>query len=77
MIREAINTAREEQGVSIAALAVMSGISRPNVSRYLGGLKDLQGASLDRLCESLGLELVPRKSRAARKGGTARRGRDD
>lgn len=74
MIREAINTAREEQGVSIAALAVMSGISRPNVSRYLAGLKDLQGASIDRLCDALDLELGPRKSRAARKGGTARRG---
>lgn len=74
MIRDSIRSARIAQGMTIAALAAASGIDRPNLSRFLSGHRDLQVPSLDRLCETLGLVLTQRKSRAARKGGTARRG---
>ena len=56
-IREVILQAIEERGESILALSKQCGVSQPQLSRFVIGGRDLRLRAVEKLCETLGLEL--------------------
>ena len=56
-MREVILQAIEERKESILALSKRCGISQPQLSRFVSGGRDLRLGSVEKLCETLGLEL--------------------
>ena len=59
--RAAVVAAAEAKGLSKAELARRSGLTYSQVHHYLGGVRDLTGEPLGRLCGALGISLkVPR-----------------
>lgn len=56
-IRLAIARAVVERGLSHAELARLAGMTRPQVSEYLAGKADVNGATAGRMMAALGLEV--------------------
>jgi transcriptional regulator with XRE-family HTH domain len=57
-IREAIQRAIDEDDISEAELAEKAGVGHAGINRYLRGIRDLRGVSLDKLIEFLDLEVT-------------------
>lgn len=56
-LRTSIKSAMTARGLSIGALAEISGVPRGNLSPYLAGTKHLRSDSIDRIIDALGIEL--------------------
>lgn len=56
-IRLAIVRAVAERGLTHAALAGMAGMTRPQVSAYLAGKRDVNGDTAGRMLQALGLKV--------------------
>lgn len=56
-MRAVILQAIEDRGESILALSKLSGVSQPQLSRFVSGERDLRLESAEKLCHALGLEL--------------------
>lgn len=65
-VREAVKREMERRGLSIAALAELAGVWRPNLSRWLSGHRDTSLECAERTMHALGLEVrpKPKKKRA-------------
>jgi len=62
-IRLAIARAVADRSMTHAELARLAGMTRPQVSRYLAGKKDVNGATAGRMLAALGLGVnAPRVS---------------
>ena len=66
-LTETIRETIKRDGWSTYALANDSGVSRPQIVRFINGTRTLTLPNADKLCVVLGLEL--RLVRRARKGG--------
>jgi transcriptional regulator with XRE-family HTH domain len=67
-LREALRSARQDKGLTQAALAARSGTSRVTIARLEAGTaRDVRMGTVGALCDALGLELAvgPEGSRAA------------
>ena len=56
-IRLAIARVVAERGLSHAALARLAGMTRPQVSAYLAGKRDVNGDTAGRMLQALGLKV--------------------
>lgn len=56
-VRLAIARAVAERGLSHAELARLAGMTRPQVSEYLGGKADVRTETAGRMLQALGLEV--------------------
>jgi transcriptional regulator with XRE-family HTH domain len=58
-LRELLRAARRERGLTQAALAARSGVSRPTIARLEGGsARDVRAGTIAALGEALGLEIA-------------------
>lgn len=60
MIREAITTAMESQGLTAYAVAKLAQIDPGVVKRFIEGRTDMTASNLDKVFEVLGLSVVYR-----------------
>ena len=65
-LRRIIKKELERRGMTQTRLAELAGMTIPRVSDYLNGKRDVQGETLRRMLEALGLEIKRAKRR--RKG---------
>lgn len=59
-LRAAIRSACIARGLSIAELADLADTSRPNLSNFLAGKRELRSDSIERLLDRLDLDIVQR-----------------
>jgi DNA-binding phage protein len=57
-------------GRSLNQLERDCGVSHDRISRFLRKQRDLNGDAINRLCETLGLELAPKKTTRSKGKGT-------
>lgn len=67
-----LRKAIERDGRTIYALARDSGLSPIQVSRFVNGERGLTTPAVDALCETLGLELRPKRQRKGKCDGQHR-----
>lgn len=67
-IRLAIARAVADRGLSHAELARLAGMTRPQVSAYLAGKRDVNAATAGRMLAALGLEVKDGGDEAGRLG---------
>lgn len=65
-ISDTIRDAIRQDGRSAYALEVDSGVSRPQITRFLKGERTLTLPAVDALCKVLGLELRPVRRKKGR-----------
>lgn len=68
-MRQIIRDELKRQGMSQARLAELAGMTIPRVSDYLNAKRDVQGETLRRMLEALGLEVRPVQSRGRSRSG--------
>lgn len=56
-IRDRIKEEIERKGLSQQGLADLTGIPRPNISRYLSGTSDMLSANVQRIMDALQLKV--------------------
>ncbi|MFG0318139.1 MAG: helix-turn-helix domain-containing protein [Planctomycetota bacterium JB042] len=69
MVTEALKKAIETCGRSRYALSAETGIDQGVLSRFVHGKADIRASTIEKLCEALDLELVPRQRRRRARGG--------
>lgn len=57
MLRTKINQEFKKSGLTLYRLALLSGLQRTQIKRYLEGKTDLQGDNIDKLLKVLKIEL--------------------
>lgn len=61
-VGESLKRAIKDSGISISELARRTRVARQAINRFLSGERGLTTETVDRLCEELGLVLVPAKA---------------
>lgn len=67
-LTDQVRQAIEDSGLTRYAISQQTGIDQSALSRFMSGKTGLTLASLDRLAETLSLQIVVNRSTASRKG---------
>jgi transcriptional regulator with XRE-family HTH domain len=68
-ISEQLKKAAESSGLTPYKLAKDSGVALQMLTRFLSGEREIRMSTADKLCETLGLELVPKGGRKSKRSG--------
>lgn len=58
-----LQNAIRKSGLSLYALAKLSGVSKGQLSRFMAGERDIRLTNAGKLCKALGLQLKPTRSK--------------